>query len=127
MPRLSDSQARLLLGANVGVLATLRGDGSPHVSPVWVDWDGEHVLVNTASRVKQAHLRRDPRATVTVFDRQEPTRYLELSGTASLSDEGAWEHADRLARRYGRDGVRRRPDQHRVVVRIRPDRVSGQG
>jgi PPOX class probable F420-dependent enzyme len=127
VPKLSDTQARLFVGANIGTIATLRPDGSPHVTPVWVDWDGEHVLVNTASAVKQAHLRRDPRATVTVFDQFEPIRYVEVSGTVELSEERAWEHADLLARRHGRAGMPRRSDQHRVLIRVRPERVSAQG
>jgi PPOX class probable F420-dependent enzyme len=128
MPGLTTNEALLFLGCNVGVIATLRPDGSPHVTPVWVDWDGEAVLVNTASAVKQAHIRHDPRVGIAVFDRYAPQRYVEIRGTASLSEEGAWEHADKLVRRYAAgDRMPRRADQVRVVIRIRPDHVVSRG
>jgi PPOX class probable F420-dependent enzyme len=128
MVKLTATQARLFLDRNIGVVATIRADGSPHVTPVWVDWDGEAVLINTASPIKQAHLRRDPRIAIAVFDRNEPERYVEVRGAAQVSAEGAWEHADRLVRRYrGLDRMPRRTDQHRVVIRVRPEHVVSQG
>jgi PPOX class probable F420-dependent enzyme len=128
MVKLTANQARLFLGRNIGVVATIRADGAPHVTPVWVDWDGESVLINTASPVKQVQLRRDPRIAIAVFDRDEPDRYVEVRGRADVSEEFAWEHADRLMRRYrGLERMPRRAEQHRVLIRIRPEHVSSQG
>src|SRR5438874_411360 len=62
MAELTPDQARLLEEPNVGVLATIRRDGTPHATPIWVDWDGERVVFNTAvGRAKERHMRRDPR------------------------------------------------------------------
>jgi PPOX class probable F420-dependent enzyme len=124
---LTDKAARLLQEANFGNLATIRGDGTPHVTPVWVDYDGESVLINTAvGRTKERHLRRDPRATVEVFDRNNPYSYVSVSGTAEMTREGADEHINKLAKKYfGLDEYpSRQPGEQRVLVRIRPDRVN---
>jgi PPOX class probable F420-dependent enzyme len=128
MASLTTSQARLFLGRNVGAVATIRDDGSPHVTPIWVDWDGEFVLINTASPVKQAQLQHDPRVAITVFDRDQPDCYVEVRGIAETSAEDAWQHADRLISRYrGLDRMPRRDDQRRVLIRIRPKHVVSKG
>jgi len=63
MAEIGEKQAQLLTGKNLAHFATLRADGSPHLTVTWIDWDGENVLVNTAvGRAKEGHLRRDPRA-----------------------------------------------------------------
>ena len=68
MTMLNEKQAALFTDRNWGVIATVREDGSPHVTPVWVDYDGENVLVNSAhGRTKVKNIERDPRATVTVL------------------------------------------------------------
>src|SRR6478609_8321734 len=68
MTKLSEKQAELFRGKNWGTVVTLREDGSPHATPVWIDTDGENVLFNTAiGRAKERHLRRDPRVSVTVL------------------------------------------------------------
>src|SRR4029450_998738 len=67
MAKLNDNQAKLFTDRNWGVIATVREDGSPHATPVWIDYDGESVLVNSAyGRTKVKNIERDPRATVTV-------------------------------------------------------------
>jgi PPOX class probable F420-dependent enzyme len=68
---LTDAQVALLRDQNFGVVATLKPDGSPQTSVVWIDTDGEHVIFNTRNdRAKGKHLRRDPRVSVTVFERR---------------------------------------------------------
>jgi PPOX class probable F420-dependent enzyme len=109
-------------------VATTMPDGSPHVTPVWVDHeDGEYVLVNTArGRRKEKNLRRDPRAAVSVTDPGDPYRYVTVRGEVELTEEGAVEHINELARQYM--GVDEYPNLGeesgpRVIVRVAADHV----
>jgi PPOX class probable F420-dependent enzyme len=124
--RLTDAEARLLLEPNFGIVAVLRPDGSPHQTVVWVDWDGERPLFNTAEgRAKVDYLRRDPRVSLLVVDRDDPWRWISVSGTAELSHEGAEENIHRLGKKYrGWDRYPLKPGEKRVIVRIRADRVT---
>jgi PPOX class probable F420-dependent enzyme len=113
-------------------LSTLMPDGTPHVTPVWVDHEnGEYVLVNSArGRQKVENVERDPRVGLSVTDPEDPYRYVSVRGEAELVDEGAAEHIDELARRYmdvdeyPHHGEESGP---RVVVRIPTDRVVTNG
>ena len=104
-------------------------DGSPHVSTIWIDHDGDHVLFNTAEgRVKTANIRRDPRVAISVFDRGETDEQVVIRGTVvEITRDGADAHIDRLAKKYlGVDDYPcRNPALPRLLVRVRPDRVSG--
>lgn len=126
---LTEKQAQLFLDSNIAVLGTLRRDGTTHLTPVWVDWDGEYVVANTAiGRVKERHMRADSRVSVVVLDQHDVNRYVSVSGRAELDTEGAEDHIDKLARKYL--GVykypeeARAPDERRIIVRIKPDRVT---
>lgn len=126
---LTEKQAELFLDSNLGVLGTLRGDGSTHLTPLWVDWDGEHVVVNTAiGRVKERHMRADPRVSVVVLDRNDVARYVSVTGRAELDTDGAEDHIDKLAKKYlGVDKYpedARAPGERRIIVRITPERVT---
>ena len=128
---LPERAADLLRGRNWASLVDLRPDGSPHVTPVWVDYDGEHVLVNSAyGRCKVRNIQRDPRVAIDVLpaDNQQ-AGYVSVSGTAELVDEGADEHIDKLAKKYlGVDEYPyRSPGEKRVIIRIRPERVDVHG
>ena len=127
MASLTDEQAAYFAAANVGMLGTTRTDGSAHVSPVWVDYDGGRVVLNTVEgRAKWKHLVRDPRGTVTVTGAGNPYEYVEVSGPAELTTEGAEEHIDVMAKKYL--GVDKypfsQPGDKRVLVRISPERVT---
>ena len=125
MATLTPEQAQLLLEPNFAAVATVRKDGGPHATVVWIDWDGEHILFNTTTvRAKHAQLERDPRVSVAVFDRGNPYRSLEIQGLAELEFEGADEHIAKLAQKYGRDRYSR---DERVIVRVRPERVHPYG
>jgi len=102
MATLNEKQAELFTDRNWGVIATIRPDGSPHVTPVWIDYDGEYVLVNSAhGRTKVINIERDPRATVTVLPAaDQQAGYVMVSGAATLVDEGALEHINMLAKKY---------------------------
>ena len=108
-------------------VATLMPDGTPHVTPVWIDYDpdDDRVLVNTAKgRQKHVNVQNDPRVGVSLTDPADPYRALSLYGTVEeMTDEGAAEHIDSLERRY-RGNERYQGDRtDRIVLKIRPDRV----
>jgi len=131
MATLNEKQAALFTGRNWGVIATIRVDGSPQATPVWVDYDGENVLVNSArGRTKVKNIERDPRATVTVMPAEnQQSGYVMVSGPAKIVDEGAVEHINMLAKKYlGEDKYPYLgPGEQRVIIQIRPERVDGFG
>jgi PPOX class probable F420-dependent enzyme len=118
----------LLKGKNFGNLATIMPDGSPQVTPVWVDLEGEVILVNTAERrVKLRNVARDPRVALSVFDQEDPYRKIAVRGrVVEITKRGAEEHIDRMAKKYrGLDTYPwRQPGIARVLIRIEPLQVS---
>ena len=127
MATLTDRQAQLLLDKNFGSLATLKADGSPQVTPVWVDWDGEYVIVNTLlSRSKPHQVERDARVEIAVASSENPYQHVRISGRAELTTEGAEEHIDKLSRKYvGEDSYPwRAPGDERILIRFKPERVA---
>jgi PPOX class probable F420-dependent enzyme len=123
--RLDIEQIGLLREPHLAYVATINKDGSPQVTPVWVDTDGEAILFNTArGRVKCRNLERDPRMAITVVDADHPqTRTLVARGRARLSEEGALEQIDFLSRKYESKPWVPQPGETRVVVRMIPDRA----
>ncbi len=128
MPKLTEGQAAFLHEEpNLAVVAVLRENGTPHQTVVWVDWDGEHVLLNLNNfRAKLEHLRRDPRVSVLVLDRNNPFRWLAIEGkVAEITTEGAYEHIVRQAGVYlGKDEYPLSEGEERILVRIAPERVE---
>jgi PPOX class probable F420-dependent enzyme len=127
MTALDDWSMELLTGQNFAHVATIRPDGTPHTTITWVDAAEGYVLVNTAAgRVKDRHLRRDPRVSVTVRDEHNPFRWVRVDGIVDefITGPVADEHIDALSRRYN-DGKPWEPEpgQERVMYRIRPIRV----
>ena len=114
-----------------GQLATLMPNGAPQVTPVWVDYDGTHVIFNSArGRQKDRNVRRDPRVAVTVVDPDNPYRYLEVRGrVAEITEQGADAHIDRLAKKYlGMDKYPyRKSDEVRVMYKVKPEHTSTMG
>ena len=131
MAMLNEKQAKLFTDRNWGVIATIREDGSPQATPVWIDYDGEDVLVNSAKgRTKVKNVERDPRATVTVLPADDQqSGYVMVSGSTEITEEGALEHINMLARKYlGADKYPYLgPGERRVIIRIHPERVDGFG
>jgi PPOX class probable F420-dependent enzyme len=111
--------------------ATLMPDGSPHVAPVWFEYDGKHILINSAKgRVKDRNIRRDPRVAIDVVDPDNPYRHLSIRGrVVDISEKGADDHIDKLAKKYlGQDKYpNRTPEEVRVIYRIEPERTASMG
>ena len=111
-------------------LTTLMPDGSPQVSPVWCDFDGTHVVINSAKdRQKDRNMRRDPRVALALSDPQNPYRYLQVRGNVvDITEEGADAHIEKLAQKYlGKAYPFRQAGEVRVIYRIEPEHVSGMG
>ena len=118
---------RLLDEPNFAAMATVMPDGMPQVTPVWVERDGDVVVINTAKgRAKHRNLERDPRVAVMVYDSKNPYGYVQVRGRADFVEEGADESIDRLAKKYlGVDVYPgHRADQQRIIVRITPEAVD---
>src|SRR5437660_9748119 len=115
----------------IASFATLNADGSPQVTPVWVDFDGTHVLVNTArGRVKHRNLERNPRVALSISDPENPYRYLGIQGRVTqMIDAGADAHIDRMAKKYlNKDKYPfRQPGEKRVLLKITPQKVHTLG
>jgi PPOX class probable F420-dependent enzyme len=124
--KLSAEQVQLLRETHIAFVGTVNRDGSPQVTPVWIDTDGEAIVFNTArGRVKCRNLERDPRVSISVVDAANPeTRTLYARGRAVLSEEGGLEHIDSLSRKYAGKPWVPVPGQTRVIVRVLPDRIS---
>ncbi|HZA60590.1 MAG TPA: PPOX class F420-dependent oxidoreductase [Actinomycetota bacterium] len=125
---LTEAQRGFFRRTNFGHLATLMPDGSPHVSPVWVDVDGDHILVNTAAgRLKERNVRRDPRVAISVRDQDLVDEEVTVRGrVVDIVEEGAAKHIDALAQKYrGRDYDGWAPGMRRLILRIEPDHVTG--
>jgi PPOX class probable F420-dependent enzyme len=118
---------RLFEGRNFAFLATVKKDGSPQVTPTWVDRDNDIILINTAKgRVKQENVSRDPRVSISLVDDRNPYSMVTITGKViDQTTEGADEHIDKLARRYL--NADRYPnhsaDVKRVILKIKPERI----
>ena len=128
---LNDDDRTMLQGPNFASLATPMPDGAPQVSVVWIDVDGDTILVNTAEgRTKTENMRRDGRVALCLFDGNDPYRQLMVRGhVTGFVHEGADAHIDFLAKKYmGLDVYDgHRPDQQRVIVHIAVDDVARMG
>jgi len=112
-------------------LATVNADGTPQVTPVWVDYDGTHVLVNTArGRVKTRNLERNPQVALAISDPENPYRYVGIQGrVVEMTEKGGDAHIDKMAKKYlNKDSYPfRQPGEVRVIVKIAPDKVHTNG
>ena len=112
-------------------LATLTKDGSPQVTPVWCDYDGTHIRINSAKgRLKDKNMRRDKRVALSIQDPDNPYRYIAIRGdVVEITENGADTHIDALAKKYlDKDRYPfRSPGEVRVLYKIRPDKVSTMG
>ncbi len=126
---LTEEARRLLEGKNFVYVATLMRDGTPQVTPTWVDTDGKFVLVNTAlGRVKQKNVKRNPNVALAIYDQANPYDYVQIRGKVVEQIVGmiADNHIDKMAKKYlGSEKFSgRQPGEQRVILKIEPHRVS---
>jgi len=110
-------------------LATLMKDGSPQLTPLWFNTDGEYILVNSAKgRVKDRNMRQRPSVALAISDPKNPYRYLSVRGeVVEITEEGAAAHIDALAKKYQGVGQYPGPRNDRVIYKIKPLKVITQG
>ncbi|MEU8900064.1 PPOX class F420-dependent oxidoreductase [Nocardia sp. NPDC048505] len=125
--QLSEAVRALVDAANYATLCTLNADGSPQSSAMWVGLDGGDLVFSTvAGRLKERNIRRDPRVSVTIMQRDDPELYAEIRGHATIVEEGGRELDDRLSWKYdGKPAGHDAPGAVRVVVRVVPEKVTG--
>lgn len=136
MVTIPESHLDLLLQPIDGVLTTLMPDGQPQMSIVWVDYDGQYVLINTTlERQKGKNMVANPKVNVLVIDPQNDARYLEVRGeVAEITQEGAIAHADKQTQAYSNGAQRlfygdiypekQQQKETRVIVRISPKKIN---
>ncbi|MCS4538805.1 MAG: PPOX class F420-dependent oxidoreductase [Thaumarchaeota archaeon] len=126
MAKLSKEAVRMIEGKNFTHLATLMPDGSPQVTPVWVDYDNGFILVNTTKeRIKYRNVKRDPRIALSIIDSDDPYTMLAIRGkVVKIITKGTDEHIEKLSMKYmGKKFPWKRPRQKRVVLKIKPEHV----
>ncbi|MGA9769770.1 MAG: PPOX class F420-dependent oxidoreductase [Blastocatellia bacterium] len=114
-----------------GHLATIMPDGTPQVTPVWIDFDGSHILVNSArGRQKDKNIGQNSSVSLSIMDPDNPYRYLEVRGrVAEITEEGASAHIDKMAKKYlGQDKYPfSQPGEVRVIYKIEPQHTTKMG
>ena len=124
---IDDSVIQLLTGKNFAFVATLMKDGSPQITPTWIDFDGNSILINTAEgRIKQKNVSRDPHVAISIVDQNNPYNMVTIRGKViEQTSTGADDHIDKLAKRYL--GVDKYPfrsqDEKRVILKVQPEKV----
>lgn len=126
--RLTVKAVKLVEEKNFAHLASVMPDGSPHVTPVWIDREGETILVNTAEgRVKQRNVTRDPRVAISIADQENPYDKLLIRGRVrEQTTKGADDYIDKLAKKYlDKDKYPwHAPGQKRIILKIEPQHIS---
>ena len=125
---LTETARKMLEGKNFVYLATVNPDGTPQVTPTWVDTDGKFVLVNTAiGRVKHRNVKRNPNVALAITDHDNPYNLVVIRGRVvdQLTGRVAEEHIDKMSKKYrGIDKFQKQnPGEQRVILKIEPTRV----
>ena len=124
---IDDSIIQLLTGKNFAFVATLMKDGSPQITPTWIDFEVDTILINTAEgRTKQKNVSRDQRVAISIVDQNNPYNMVTIRGKVTeQTSKGADEHIDKLAKRYlGVDKYPfRSPTEKRVIIKVTPENV----
>ena len=130
MATLTPEQRKLFEEKNFVAVATVGKDGTPRNTIVWVDMDGDNVLINGAqSRGWIKNLKRNPNVALTIYDHNAPYRRVTVLGKAvEITTEGGEESIDKLSMKYGgRPYPQHEPNNPRTIVRIRPEKVTAMG
>jgi PPOX class probable F420-dependent enzyme len=132
MKQITEPVAKLLENKNFAFIATLMNDGSPQITPVWIDIDKDDntILINTAEgRLKQENISRDPRIAISIANHNNPYEMVAIRGRvlAQIS-EGADEHIDKLAKKYlnMEKYPLRSPGEKRIILKIKPEKIHYQ-
>lgn len=128
MTNLTPEQRKYFEDKNFAFIATLDRDGSPQVTPTWVDTDGKNILINTANtRQKFPNVKRDPRVSISLVDQGNPYKAIFVKGKVTSIQQGeiAENHIDRMAKKYlGQDKYPyRQPSEKRVLLTIEPTKI----
>ncbi len=118
---------KLLKEKNLVFLATTMKDGSPQVSPVWADFEDDHIMVNTAEgRIKHINVLRDPRVAISIVDQNNPLDMTAIRGVVEkIIPDYDYLHANKLTKKYlGLDKYPfRRDGEKRIIFKIKPEKV----
>ena len=129
MTQLTPAQRALVEAPNFAHFVTLMKDGSPQVTPVWVDCDDTHILVNTAEgRQKPLNLARDNRVALSILDQENPYAYIQIRGkVVEVTQEGARDHIEKMARKYHGPDAKypMRDGEVRIIIKIDPEHIEG--
>ena len=124
---MNDKVIKLFEEPNLVFIATVMKDGSPQVSPVWADYENDHILINTAEgRIKHKNVLRDPRVAISVVDQKNPLNMTTIRGKVTeIIPDYQYKHANRLTKKYmGKDKYPfRQPGEKRTILKILPERV----
>ena len=125
---LDDIVTTLAQGKNFAAVTTLGPDGTPQTQPLWVDTDGEHLLLNTeVHRQKYRNIQRDPRVTVAIVNHEDPYSYAEVRGHVvdTVTGPEARAHIDQLSQKYLGQDYPGKIESERVIVKVAADRQHG--
>jgi len=114
---------------NIAFVATIMKDGSPQITPVWIDIEGNSILVNTAmGRVKQKNIEKDPRIAISIVDRNNPYHMVSIRGevTEEITGQVAEDHIDKMAKKYlNKDKYPLRTEgEQRILLKVTPKKVA---
>ena len=126
MASLTEAQQQFVDNPYVGVVTTLRADGSPHSTVVWVENENGAISFNTVTgRAKERNLSKDPRVSLLVVDPQNAYQWVAISGRGELTTDDADPQIDRLAKKYlGKDEYPAHTESPRIIFRIEPESVK---
>ncbi|MCE7986268.1 MAG: PPOX class F420-dependent oxidoreductase [Caldilinea sp. CFX5] len=129
MTTIPETHRDILSKRSYAHVATVNEEGVPQVTPVWVDYDGNHVLINSAKgRKKDRNMRAQPVIAMSIQDPDNPYRYLGLQGKITeITEEGGYDHINKLSHKYGGKDYPKNPGEVRVIYKIEPTRVWTMG
>lgn len=124
---INDKAVKLFEGSNLVFIATIMKDGSPQLSPVWANYENDHIWINTAEgRLKHKNILRDPRVAVSVVDKNDPLNMTTIKGkVVEIISDYDYSHANKLTKKYMKKETYpfKRPGEKRIVLKIHPNNV----
>ncbi len=125
--KLNDKAISLIGGKNFGYLATLNKDGSPQVTPVWVDREGDLIVVNTAmGRAKEKNTKRNPKVAIAITDASNQYNMVTYRGrVVERTTKGAKEQIDKMYKKYF-GGDKYPSNEARIIIKITPEHYAEQ-